>query len=148
MKRKAPPQGRGFHSINQNALAILVLLIALTRAILLLLLAGLSAVCFDFGPASPLRHLGTSPRLLVTGLLFAGAGSLIAISPLGRRSGAHLNPVVTLAFWTQGKVHVHDVAGYILSQLVGAVLGTAAVALLWRSQATAIHIVFATTQII
>jgi hypothetical protein len=44
LKRKAPPQGRGFHSINQNALAILVLLIALialTRAILLLLLAGL-----------------------------------------------------------------------------------------------------------
>jgi aquaporin Z len=105
----------------------------------LLLLAGLSAVCFDFGPDSPLRHFSTSPKLLVTGLLFAGSGSLIAISPLGRRSGAHLNPVVTLAFWTQGKVHRHDVAGYIVSQLAGAVLGTAVVALLWRSQATAIH---------
>jgi aquaporin Z len=106
----------------------------------LLLIAGLSAVCFDFGPSSPLRHLGTSPRLLITGLLFAGAGSLLAISPLGRRSGAHLNPVVTLAFWTQGKVHRHDVAGYIVSQLVGAVTGTAVVALLWRSQGRAVHL--------
>jgi len=71
----------------------------------LLLLGGLSAVCLDFGPHSPLRGLGSSVRLLLTGLLFAGTGSLLAISPLGRRSGAHLNPVVTLAFWTQRKVH-------------------------------------------
>lgn len=71
----------------------------------LLLLGGSSAVCLDFGPHSPLRGLGSSVRLLLTGLLFAGTGSLLAISPLGRRSGAHLNPVVTLAFWTQRKVH-------------------------------------------
>jgi aquaporin Z len=106
----------------------------------LLLTAGLSAVCFDFGPSSPFRHLGTSPRLLITGLLFAGAGSLLAISPLGRRSGAHLNPVVTLAFYTQGKVHPHDVVGYIASQLLGAVTGTAVVALMWGSQGTAVHL--------
>ena len=106
----------------------------------LLLIGGLSAVCFDFGPSSPFRHLGTSPRLLITGLLFAGTGSLLAISPLGRRSGAHLNPVVTLAFWTQGKVHPHDVAGYIVSQIAGAIAGTGVVALLWRSQATDVHL--------
>ena len=73
----------------------------------------MSAVCLDFGPHSPLRGLGSSVRLLLTGLLFAGTGSLLAISPLGRRSGAHLNPVVTLAFWTQRKVHPHDLAGYV-----------------------------------
>jgi aquaporin Z len=104
------------------------------------MLAGLSAVCLDFGPHAPWGHLGTSFRLLVTGLLFAGAGSLIAISPLGRRSGAHLNPVVTLAFWTQGKVHRHDVAGYLASQLVGAVAGTAVVLAAWGSQARAVKI--------
>ncbi len=58
----------------------------------LLLLGGLSAVCLDFGPHSPLRGLASSVRLLLTGLLFAGTGSLLAISPLRRRSGAHLNP--------------------------------------------------------
>ncbi len=106
----------------------------------LLLLGGLSAVALDFGPHSPLRGLGSSFRLLLTGLLFAGTGSLLAISPLGRRSGAHLNPVVTLAFWTQRKVHPHDLAGYVGGQLLGAVLGTAAVAGLWGGEARAVHL--------
>ncbi len=106
----------------------------------LLLLGGSSAVCLDFGPHSPLRGLGSSVRLLLTGLLFAGTGSLLAISPLGRRSGAHLNPVVTLAFWTQRKVHPHDLAGYVGGQLLGAVLGTAAVAGLWGDEARAVHL--------
>lgn len=106
----------------------------------LLLLGGLSAICLDFGPHSPLRDVASSPRLLLTGLLFAGTGSLLAISPMGRRSGAHLNPVVTLAFWTQRKVHPHDLAGYIGAQLLGAVLGTAAVAALWGAEAQAVDI--------
>ncbi len=60
-----------------------------------LLIGGLSAVCLDFGPHSPTARLvpDHSARLLITGLLFAGTGSLVAVSPLGRRSGAHLNPV-------------------------------------------------------
>lgn len=88
----------------------------------------------------PLRAWGTSPRLLLTGLLFAGAGSILAISPLGRRSGAHLNPVVTLAFWTQHKVHPHDVAGYLAGQLLGAIAGTAVLGALWGEQARAVHL--------
>lgn len=106
----------------------------------LLLLGGLSAVCFDFGPHSPLQQVPTSPRLLLTGLLFAGTGSLVAVSPLGRRSGAHLNPVVTLAFWSQRKVHPHDLAGYVIAQLLGAALGAAAVWLAWGSAATALNL--------
>lgn len=106
----------------------------------LLLLGGLSAVCLDFGPHSPLSSWPTSPRLLVTGLLFAGTGSLLAISPLGRRSGAHLNPVVTAAFWIQGKVHPHDLAGYVIAQLLGALAGTALLATLWGHEAAAVHL--------
>ncbi len=106
----------------------------------LLLLGGLSAVCLDFGPGSPLGSLATSPRLLLTGLLFAGTGSLVAISPLGRRSGAHLNPAVSLAFWTQGKMHGHDVGGYLGAQFAGALLGTALVRLLWGRTAVAVQL--------
>ena len=106
----------------------------------LLLLGGLSAVCLDFGPSTPFKELGTSPRLLLTGLIFAGTGSLLAISPLGRRSGAHLNPVVTLAFWTQRKVHPHDLVGYVLSQFAGAVVGTSLVAVAWGADATAVNL--------
>src|SRR5580692_7262434 len=76
----------------------------------ILLVGGLSAICLDFGAHGPIAaHVAShSLRLLITGLLFAGTGSLVAISPLGRRSGAHLNPVVTMAFWLRGNVHPHD----------------------------------------
>jgi aquaporin Z len=112
----------------------------------LLLLGGLSAVFLDFGPSSPIApHLPSrSLRLLLTGLLFAGSGSLVALSPLGRRSGAHLNPAVTLTFWAQGKVHPHDVAGYLVAQFAGALAATAALRLAWGS--TARHLQLGATQ--
>jgi len=108
----------------------------------LLLLGGLSAVFLDLGPHSPVvpQLPSMSARLLLTGLMFAGSGSLIALSPLGRRSGAHLNPVVTLAFWTQGKVHPHDLAGYVAAQLIGALAGTAVLAAAWGPTAAALHL--------
>src|SRR5438105_8626661 len=99
--------------------------------------AGVSAVVFDFGTGSPLAQVlpDTSIRRLITGLLFAGSGSLVAISPLGRLSGGHINPAVTLAFWAQGKMHRFDMGGYILSQLLGAIIGTLLVALVWGGHA-------------
>ena len=108
----------------------------------MLLLGGLSAVCLDFGahsPVGPHVHAGWVLRL-ITGLLFAGSGSLIAISPLGKRSGAHINPAVTLAFWTQGKVHRHDLTGYVVAQVLGGIAGAALVLLLWRGEARSVHI--------
>ena len=108
----------------------------------ILLLGGLSAVFLDFGPASPIAaHLPSpSARLLLTGLIFAGTGSLVALSPLGRLSGAHLNPAVTLAFWTQGKVHPHDLAGYVASQFLGALAATFCLRLIWGHTARALHL--------
>ncbi len=108
----------------------------------LLLVGGLSAVCFDFAPGSPVASLvpDHSARLLITGLLFAGSGSLVAISPLGRRSGAHLNPAVTLAFWRRGHVHVHDLIGYVVAQVAGAFTGAALVRWWWGAKARAIDL--------
>ena len=107
-----------------------------------LLAGGLSAIILDFGPTSPVApHLpSTSARLLLTGLLFAGTGSLVALSPIGRMSGAHLNPAVTIAFWTQGKVHPHDVAGYVIAQLFGALTATACLRLAWGRPAQVLHL--------
>lgn len=98
----------------------------------------------DFGPSSPITpHVpSVSARLLLTGLLFAGTGSLVALSPIGRRSGAHLNPAVTLAFWTQGKVHPHDLVGYVTAQTLGPATAAAAAAaglrLAWGHTAVAL----------
>jgi aquaporin Z len=108
----------------------------------LLLLGGLSAVFLDFGPGSPVAtHVASaSVRRLMTGVLFAGTGSLVAVSPLGRISGAHLNPAVTLAFWTQRKVHPHDLAGYVVAQLLGALSAAALLYAAWGHTARALQV--------
>jgi aquaporin Z len=76
-----------------------------------------------------------SLRLLVTGLCFAGAGSLVALSPLGRLSGGHINPSVSLAFWLHGKMHLRDFLGYVVAQMLGAVAGEFALVAVWRKAA-------------
>lgn len=108
----------------------------------ILVLGGLSAVCLDFGPHSwVVAHIpSASLRLLITGLLFAGTGSLVAVSPFGRLSGAHLNPVVTLAFRITGRVHDHDLIGYVAAQALGAIAGTVLVRVVWGEVATAIGV--------
>src|SRR5271166_2093705 len=61
-------------------------------------------------------------------LLIGAAMGLTAIaiiySPWGRRSGAHLNPAVTLAFLRLGKVAPADAAFYVLAQFAGGAVGT------------------------
>jgi aquaporin Z len=107
---------------------------------MILVLGGLSAVVLDFGAGSPVAPLirSHSARLLLTGLMFAGCGSLVAISPLGRRSGAHLNPSVTLAFWCQRHLKATDVAGYVIAQCLGAIAGAPVLRLLWGKRAASV----------
>jgi aquaporin Z len=102
-----------------------------------LIFAGLSAVVFDFGQGLPLAIWlpNASIRRLITGLCFAGSGSLVAISPFGKLSGGHINPAVSLAFWVHGKMHHHDIVGYILAQFLGALLGEALLVLVWGQYA-------------
>lgn len=106
-----------------------------------LVLVGLGAVVFDFGKGLPVSRLipDESARLLITGLCFAGSGSLVAISPPGRLSGAHINPSVSLAFWVHGKMHHHDLVGYIIGQLLGAILGETLLVLIWGGYAASVR---------
>ncbi len=91
----------------------------------ILLLIGLSLVIFMFGSGSPMENFIPHRKLrqLITGFLFGGTGALIAISPLGRASGAHLNPVVTMAFWLFNKIEIKVAFVYVAAQLMGAVIG-------------------------
>ena len=86
---------------------------------------GLSLVIFMFGSGSPavtvLRNNGL--RRLITGFLFGATGALIALSPVGKVSGAHINPVVSIAFRLMRKLDSKTAAGYIMAQLAGALVG-------------------------
>jgi aquaporin Z len=102
---------------------------------------GLSAVVFDFGRGLPMEHLipSHSIRLLITGLIYSGSGSLFAISPLGKLSGAHINPSVTLAFLVHGKMHRQDAVGYIVAQFLGSTLGAILLVLVWGKYADSVN---------
>jgi aquaporin Z len=91
-----------------------------------LLAVGLSLVILMFGAGSPMARLipGEGPRRLITGFLFGTTGASIALSPVGKESGAHINPAVTVAFRLMGKLDLRTTVGYILAQLTGAVVGS------------------------
>jgi aquaporin Z len=98
----------------------------------LLVLVGLSLVILMFGAGSPMARLIRSEglRRLITGSLFGTTGACIALSPVGRVSGAHINPAVTLAFRLMGKLDLPTTVGYVGAQLIGAVVGSLPL-LLW-----------------
>ena len=55
----------------------------------------------------------------------ATAAALVAIIlALGPVSGAHLNPVVTIADWALGGVSARAAVGYVLGQVAGGIAGT------------------------
>ncbi len=93
---------------------------------------GLSIVILDFGQGSPVVHWlpDAGLRRAITGFLFGSTGALIALSWVGKESGAHINPVVSLAFWLMGKQRGSHAAGYVVAQLIGAMLGALPL-LLW-----------------
>jgi glycerol uptake facilitator len=52
-----------------------------------------------------------------------GVAVTVAVYSVGRISGAHLNPAVTIALATIGSFPWHDVPGYVAAQLIGAFVG-------------------------
>jgi hypothetical protein len=61
----------------------------------------------------------------VPGCDFPPGSTAIAIifSPIGKRSGAHFNPAVTLTYSRLGKIAPWDAAYYIALQFVGGIAG-------------------------
>ena len=97
-----------------------------------LVFVGLSIVIALWGQNAPLESLPLSPpaRRALNGFLFGSVGAAIAFSPVGRISGAHINPAMTLAFWLERKIKWRDALGYLVAQSLGGVLGSVGL-LLW-----------------
>ncbi len=95
---------------------------------LLLGLFMLSACAFTTlleHPSSPAHAALPDPnvRRAFIGLAMGATAIALVHSPWGRRSGAHLNPGVTLAFLRLGRVAPADAAGYVAAQFAGGALG-------------------------
>jgi aquaporin Z len=69
--------------------------------------------------------------------LAIGSALMIMVFAGGHISGAHYNPAVTLGVWLRGKCETKDVAGYMISQVVGGALAALAVKYLKAGAAVA-----------
>lgn len=96
-----------------------------------LVLAGCGAILVE-AQTQALGHVGVAGSF--------GLVILIMVLATGHVSGAHLNPAVTLAFLSLGKVDRSTAVGYILSQLLGATLAAAALAFLFPNAADTAHL--------
>jgi aquaporin Z len=81
-----------------------------------------------FHPDSYFAEYDASIRNVPMGIAMGLTAVAIFTSPWGKRSGAHINPAVTLAFYRLGKIGTHDAIFYGIAQFAGA---TAGVALSW-----------------
>ena len=89
-----------------------------------MLSASLFGVAIEH-PDSPVRQAIGDPvaRRALTGVAMALTAIGIIYSPWGRRSGAHINPGTTLAFWRLGKIAAPDAMFYVVAQFAGGLAG-------------------------
>lgn len=99
-------------------------------------------------PASPIVELVPTPlaRRATMGVLMGLTLIAIVYSPWGRRSGAQMNPAVTLTFFRLGRSAPRDAAAYIAAQFAGGALGVMIAASLLGQALAAPEVQFVTTE--
>lgn len=100
---------------------------------LFMISAGLFASLL-FAPESPVAQSLANDwiRAALMGLAMGLTAIAIIYSGWGKRSGAHINPAVTLTFFRLKKISPWDALFYVLAQFIGGLLGIFLVALLLR----------------
>jgi glycerol uptake facilitator-like aquaporin len=109
--RQAPSRARERAWISEFA-ATTILLFA--EVVLVRLVSRPSASLAVPGLLARLAVIGTA-----TGLLIA----VLIVSPMGRASGGHINPAVTVTFWLLRAIPGPDAIAYVVAQLLGSVTG-------------------------
>jgi aquaporin Z len=86
--------------------------------------AAVFSTLFDY-PGSPLHQAiaDADVRRLLVGIAMGLTAIALIYSPWGQRSGAHMNPAVTLTLLRLGKVRGWDAAFYTVAQFIGGTLG-------------------------
>jgi aquaporin Z len=97
-----------------------------------LVFAGTGAIVVNQLYGGVITHLGVA---LSFGLIV-----MTMIYSLGDVSGAHLNPAVTVAFWTSKRFPGKEVLPYCLCQILGACMASTAILFLFPESSQSIHL--------
>ena len=91
---------------------------------LFMISAAVVTALFEY-PHSSLNQLLPNPvvRRVLIGVAMGLTAIGIIYSPWGKRSGAHLNPAVTVTFFRLGKIQGLDALFYVLAQFAGGLIG-------------------------
>ncbi len=98
--------------------------------------AGIVAVVL--GASHMATNLEAAPAIDLIMNALATAGALfVLISVFSSISGAHFNPVVTLALWLRREISASSALGYVIFQVLGGGLGAVLANLMFTDQAIA-----------
>lgn len=100
-----------------------------------------------FATTSPIPQIIPSPvlRNVLMGIAMGLTAIAIIYSPLGKRSGAHINPAVTLTFYSLHKLQAKDAIAYIVAQFLGGLVGVWIVATLLGNSFTSAPVNYVVT---
>jgi len=89
-----------------------------------MLVAGIAGTLLEY-VRSPIHLAIADPvvRRALMGLAMGATAMSLTYSRWGQRSGAHMNPALTLAFLYAGKVKPWDAVFYIVAQFAGGLMG-------------------------
>ena len=115
------PSASGWHQLIDHLPEYLIEAFSLGA---FMVAAGLVTTLMEY-PGSRL-HIALAngdTRRVLTGLAMGLTAIALIYSPWGKRSGAHMNPAVTLGFLRLGKIARFDAIAYIAMQFAGGLLG-------------------------
>jgi aquaporin Z len=98
---------------------------AIELALFMISACAFTLVLFD--PSSPVFRWFPSAfvRRIIMAIAMGFTAVLIIHSPMGKRSGAHFNPVITLTYLRLGKIGLCDAVFYVVFQFIGGICGVA-----------------------
>jgi len=113
----------------------------------ILLFGVVTIVRLVIGP-SPISHAipGIHAELWIVGAAVALLLAGLILTPLGRTSGAHTNPAISLVMWRFGVFPGAGVIPYSIAQLLGSVLGVVVARLVWGHIVAEPPVVYAALQ--
>ena len=96
------------------------------------MISACASTVFLFDPAYAMPHILPNAvfRRVLMGIAMGITAVFIIRSPMGKRSGAHFNPAITLTYFRLGKIDAWNAFFYVVFQFLGGVFGVAVSAFL------------------